>query len=285
MRASGAAAAVTGALSGVGEGGTTQRQADAAATRLLAAFAVPPGASRLHKMPALPAGWQLAGPVAPSTSYVADKPQLWQFTGSAAEVIAWEKSHVSRAFARNGTGAGSQRGTVIEDDAEFDLPAVPGEISERFLYVEAMNVGHGQTAIRADGIVYWLPPRPASERVPGTAASVTVSEQFGADLAGHSPVQVTINDQVRVPRLVALVNALPRYLVRSVSCPLYYFRMGLTLTFRATQGGPPMAVASTFRGCGAVHLTLNGRVQPQLGPDAPFTAEVLKLTGLRWKSS
>jgi hypothetical protein len=263
-----------------------QQRAEAAAAHLLAAFVTPPGASRLRTAPKLPKGWQLSGPVSPSESYVVDRSQVWQVTGSPAEVITWEQVHVSRALARNATGTGTLYGTVIEKDIEFDLPPVPGKIDGRSLRVEAVDLGNGQSAIRADAVVYWLPPRPASERVPGTAASVTVTEELGADLASsRPPAPVTITDPALVRRLVDLVNALPRDVTRAVSCPMYYYRMGLTLTFRATAGSLPEAVATTFRGCGAVLLTLSGQPQPQLGPESPFTAQVLKLTGLHWKLS
>jgi hypothetical protein len=265
---------------------TARQRAEAAATRLLAAFVTPPGASLLHKAPTLPKGWLLSGPVAPSEAYVVDRSQLWQVAGSPADVITWEQVHVSRALARNGTGTGSQWSTVVEKDIQFDQPPVPGQFDERFLRVEAITAGPGQTAIRADAVVYWLPPRPSGERVPGTAASVTIAERFGADLAAsRPPAPVTITDPALVRRLVDLVNTLPRDVTRAVSCPMYYYRMGLTLTFHAAAASPPVAVATTFRGCGAVLLTLAGQTQPQLGPESPFTAQVLKLAGLHWNLS
>jgi hypothetical protein len=58
---------------------------------------------------------------------------------------------------------------------------------------------------------------------------------------------------------------------------------GFTLTFRAVAGGPAVAVADGPAECGAVHLRLNGKDEPDLQPPGSYRATVLKITGLRWK--
>lgn len=68
-------------------------------------------------------------------------------------------------------------------DLVVDLPTVPAVptsrvpavLTSRDLFVQVVSAGHGKTAIRAESQVIWLPAKPAAERVPSAAESVTVT--------------------------------------------------------------------------------------------------------------
>jgi hypothetical protein len=124
----------------------------------------------------------------------------------------------------------------------------------------------------------WQPPRPASEVIPASVTVVTVaaSGPWPGNLAA-----VTITSVPVVRRLAALVNMLPVSTVsRGIPCPM---GVGFMLTFRDAVGGPAVAVAVGPAECGVVHLTLNGKGNPDLQPPGSYRATVLKITGLQWK--
>src|SRR5437868_4676458 len=63
-------------------------------------------------------------------------------------------------------------GTLIESQGDaFALSPVPGVLPQRQLVVTAMPY-RGQTALRTDAQVAWLPTRPATERIPPGARAV-----------------------------------------------------------------------------------------------------------------
>lgn len=124
----------------------------------------------------------------------------------------------------------------------------------------------------------WQPPRPASEVIPASVTVVTVAA-FGPWPGNRAPVTITSVPVVR--RLAALINTLPVSTVsRGIPCPM---GAGFMLTFRDAVGGPAVAVAVGPAECGVVHLTLNGKGNPDLQPPGSYRATVLKITGLQWK--
>ena len=122
------------------------------------------------------------------------------------------------------------------------------------------------------------PPRPASEVIPASVTVVTVAA-FGPWPGNRAPATITSVPVVR--RLAALINTLPVSTVsRGIPCPM---GVGFMLTFRDAVGGPAVAVAVGPAECGVVHLTLNGKGNPDLQPPGSYRATVLKITGLQWK--
>ncbi|MGH3291583.1 MAG: hypothetical protein ACRDP7_07240, partial [Trebonia sp.] len=123
-------------------------------------------------------------------------------------------------------------------------------------------------------MVVWQPPRPASEVIPASVTEVTIADP------GQLPQPAMITSLPAVRQLAALVNGLPLSSVaRDVPCPS---GTAFSLTFRASAGGPPVAVASGPGACGQVTLTLSGKHEPPLlPPDASaYRATVLKIAGL-----
>jgi hypothetical protein len=158
----------------------------------------------------------------------------------------------------------------------YSLPAIPGVLPQREMNVQAYDAGGGMTVIRADAMVSWQPPRAATEVIPASVRAVTVAAS--GPWPGN-PAAVTIRSASVARQLAALVNSLPVATPgRAVPCPM---AVGLTLTFSA-PGGQPAAVASGPAECGVVHLTLDGRDEPDLEPPAAYRATVLQLAGLHW---
>jgi hypothetical protein len=260
--------------SGFGQpSGTPRQRAAADARAILGEFAPPPGAVRLAGRPALPGGWGRYPVMGLNSTAQADAVGYWRARGAATALLAWEKAHISRSFSRQDVIIGPPSWNTV-----YSLPAVPGVLPVREMNVQVFDAGGGAVVIMADAMVSWQPPRPASEVVP---ASVTVVTIATAGPWPGNPAPVTITSPPVVRRLAALVNGLPVSTAgQGVPCPM---AIGFTLTFRAAAGGPPVAVADGPAECGAVHLTLNGKGEPDLQPPGSYAATVLKIAGLRWK--
>jgi hypothetical protein len=257
---------------------TPQQRAAADAASILASFVPPRGAVRLTAAPA--AASALARPPAIfATADVADRTSWWRVPGQPQAVLAWEAAHLPSRFTAAGrTTAGSPPSQWSE---QFTLPAVTGVLSARSLLLRAVSIAPGQTALRVDAEVTWIPVRPASERVPAAARAVTVAELPGLVVtARRLPAPVTITDPARVRELIAATDALPPQAGEHVLCPAG-FGNAVRLTFSARPGGPALAVAEAgLSGCGLVSFSVNGVPQPALSDGPSLAREALALAGL-----
>lgn len=252
---------------------TPKQRAAADARAILRQFVPPPGAVRLAKQPALPGGRGKYPGMSLNSTAQADAVGYWRVRGAATALLAWEKAHISRSFSRQDVIVGPPSWNTV-----YSLPAVPGVLPTREMNVQVYDVGGGLSVIMADAMVSWQPPRPASEVIP---ASVTVVTIAASGPWQGNPAPVTITSLPAVRRLAALVNGLPVSTAGTgVPCPM---GAGFTLTFRAVAGGPAVAVADGPAECGAVHLRLGGKDQPDLQPPGSYRATVLKIAGLHWK--
>jgi hypothetical protein len=252
--------------------GTPRQRAAADAAAILGEFVPPPGAVRLAKRPALPGGWGKYASMSVNSIAQVDAVGYWRVSGAALAVLAWEKTHISRSFSRRDVIMGPPSW-----NSEYSLPPVPGVLPGRVMNVQVYDVGGGVTVIMAAAMVSWQPPRPASEVIPDSVTLVTITP--AGPWQGGAPVTITSVPVVR--RLAALVNGLPVATAgEGIPCPL---SAGVTLTFRATAGGPAVAVSTGPAECGVMHLTLNGKDEPDLQPHGDYLAAVVKIAGLHWK--
>ena len=274
--ASTSASTAAGTAGASGTGNPEQR-AWADAEAIAAAFVPPPGARQLPKPPRLPGDWQLTSPSSfIVSSALADYPDWWIVPGQPRQVLAWEVAHLPRRFTAGDTSQGGGHW-----DEMFSLPPVAGVLTDRELVVEVADAGGGNTGIRVDGQVAWQPVRPASDLVPATARVVTLSEASDVDPHPKLAAPVTITDAHAVRRLTALVNELPLSTLGAASCPP---GIGdeLVLTFRASPGGPVLAIAQGPGPCGIMQFTLRGNVEPALQITGSFTQDALASAGLHW---
>jgi hypothetical protein len=204
----------------------------------------------------------------------------WRVPGSPQTVLSWEQAHLPGRFTMSGHGTSGS--PPAEWQEEFALPAVAGVLSERGLMINAVDAGGGQAALRVDAQVTWLPAKPASERVPAGAKVVTISATPGPMVGAKVPAPVTITNAGTVRRIASLADGLPVFPAGTVSCPIEVGK-ALQLTFRATPGGPPLAVVSAgLTGCQGVRLTVGGKQQPALAGGTALARQVLLIAGLRW---
>jgi hypothetical protein len=276
-----------------------KQRAEADAAAILAAFVAPPGA---RKLPGAPPGQAnelktIAGSSA-SPNWI-DKADFWQVKGDPQQVLAWTASHVGRSH----TGLGlitnlpvsGRPETVWERD--YVLPPVPAVEDSRELTVEVADAGNGQTAIRVDAQVTWLPAREASQTVPAAATAVSLSLIPDGSQDGKPPRPETITDPAAVRHLAAMVNSLPVFPPGPRECG---FGTGadLVLTFLAAPKGRVLATAFvTTAGCqqvmfatGATKITNDIETWMAAGVatlGVPYqghalAVSVLKTAGLNW---
>ena len=231
----------------------------------------PPGAVRLAKQPRLPGGWGSYGTMMMNSTAQADAAGYWRVTGRPTALLAWEKAHISRSYSRQDVVIGPPSWDTV-----YSLPAIPGVLPQREMNVQTYDAADGMTVIMADAMVSWQPPRPATEVIPASVRVVTIAAS-GPWRGNPRPVTITSASVVR--QLAALVNSLPVATVGKIPCGM---GAGFTLTFSA-PGGRPVAVANGPAECGVVHLTLNGKDEPDLQPPDSCGATVLKTADLHWQ--
>ena len=273
-------------------------QADAAA--ILAAFVVPPGA---RKLPGVPQGQAIV------LKYIADsgspnridRAGFWQVKGDPQQVLAWTAGHVGRSHTSFGVTTNlpvsGRPETVWEND--YVLPPVPAVEDTRELTVEVADAGSGQTAIRVDAQVTWLPAREASEMVPAAATAIAMSEIPDPNLNGKPPRPATITSPEAVRRIIAMVNSLPVFPPGPRECGAGTGEVAaLVLTFLAAPQGRVLATAYvSTEGCESVLLAVGSHKitndtrtwnAPEVtGLGVPFRGRafagtVLKTAGLKW---
>lgn len=185
--------------------------------------------------------------------------------------------------------------TVWEND--YVLPPVPAVEDTRELTVEVTDAGNGQTAIRVDAQVTWLPARHASEMVPVAATAIAMSVIPDGNLNRKPPQPVTITSPEAVRRIIAMVNSLPVFPPGPRECGPGG-AAALVLTFLAAPQGRVLATAFvSLEGCEQVLFavgsqkitndtgTWNARGVTALG--VPFhgnalAVTVLKTAGPKW---
>jgi hypothetical protein len=262
-----------------GPSASPRQRAVAEAARIMASFPRPPGAVRTGLIASLTQPGQR-----PGTPDLASMTRWWRVPGRPQAVLAWIRTHLPSGFTGDGTGFGPGSVTVNT----FALPAVPDVLTERELVVLAV-ASHGETAIRVDAQVVWLPARPAAERIPAGVTRITVTPVFGLNRnprAKRLDHAFTVTDPAKVARIVALVNGLTRFPDGSFSCPAD-FGGQMRLTFRVRPAGPVAAqLIAEYAGCGVVSVRIGGRDMPALseypesGPRLP--QRVLAIAGVSW---
>lgn len=258
---------------GVTKVSAPRQRALADAAYIVASFAAPPGARRLSRAPAADGG--VLGRSASPLPYEVDLTSWWQVPGQPESVLGWERAHLPRQFAPDGGSGGASR---VQDEY-FSLPAVPGVLYQRTMLVTVVAAGGGRTAVRVDGLVIWIPARPAAERVPASARVVSAEVLPGNEPGGglrKGPVLITAPARVR--RIIAFVNGLPLAQPEfPPSCPA--FSPGeVQVTFMARTGGPALAVfTADLMGC-YTEFTLHGKPEPTLS--LGVAPQLLALAGL-----
>jgi hypothetical protein len=222
----------------------------------------------------------------------------WRVPGQPQAVLRWLLAHEPRPWYGGGRGsfgpvgepgdvpsAGQRPADVYREwNDTFENFHEPAVIGAEELIVEEIQNGAGQTYTRVDSVVTWRTPRPPAERVPAGAKVVTITAEPMDGTAVPQGSPATITDPATVARIASLIDGLYR---GGQPCAPLPMPDRIELTFRATQGGPPLATADAdFRGCRQVRFSVPG------ASSLPLLAEVndrlvpaiLATAGLHWFS-
>lgn len=207
-------------------------------------------------------------------------------------VLSWISAHLPAGFTTAGSGSSTSRdssGALIESLGDaFALSPVPGVLPQRELVVTAMPY-RGQTALRTDAQVAWLPARSAAERIPSGIRAVTVTPVFGSNRNARLDRldrAFTVTDPAQVARIVALADGLTVYPPGIRTC-LADFGGAMRLAFLTRPGGQVLArFTAEYGGCGGVSVSISGKTQPALSTwttsGGVFQDRVLAIAGVRW---
>jgi hypothetical protein len=265
-----------------------RQRAAADAARIIADFPRPPGAVRTGLIASL------ASPgIGMGTTDIATATRWWRVPGQPKAVLSWVRAHLPAGFTPSGSGfsGSASPASAMSADSESDIFAlspVPAVLPQRQLVVTAVAY-RGQTALRTDAQVAWLPPRSAAEKIPSGVRAVTVTPVFGLnrdarlDRLDHA---FTVTDPAAVARIVALADGLTVYPPGVHPCPAD-FGGAMRLAFLARPGGPVLArFSAEYAGCGTVSVSVGGRGQPALSDWTTsgqlFQDRVLAIAGVRW---
>jgi hypothetical protein len=290
--------------------GPNQRRALADVDAILAKFIPPPGS---RKLPDAPRGswWELPMPGGIGPYYSVTDSTWWRVPGQPKAIATWEKAHSPRGLTPSGPnflgptevrpeagpppgrqpasppailvpGQGAPPGPANVYDSWSDgfwLPPVPHVLTWRNLFVEAIMNHLGQVYVRVDARVTWAADRPASEHIPATTRSVTISALLGAVSPGKAGAPVTVTDQGKVAAILALLNALPVY--SGPPCNLVPTD-GIRLVFRDASGQLLGAAVVPEASCTA-QLSLAGQaLQPALVDNPALVGDLLRIAGIHW---
>jgi hypothetical protein len=287
-----------------------EQRAAAEAASLLAAFRPPPGAARSGRL----AVSSLAqAPDVPLSPDLVTRTEWYRVPGKWQAVFAWILAHPPGGLTLAGSGGvqvvrGAGGGLRIGPgsqapcrfiappvpasgpsaacfggwDVEFSRSPVPGVLAQGLLEISVAGDGNGRAAVRVDAVDIWIPAKPAGERIPVSAKVVTIAPVWGVGpVTAARPVTVT--NPATVARIAAVIDDLPVFPPGTVmSCPMFQGR-GMRLTFRASAGGPVLAVIQgDTSGCGTVSVTINGRSMPTLSDATAMQQQILAIAGAHW---
>jgi hypothetical protein len=139
----------------------------------------------------------------------------------------------------------------------------------------------GQTVIRVDAVVTWIPGKSVAERIPASAVSVTITGYPGLDPArGEKTRSAVVTAGATVRKIATLVDGLQLASAGAFSCPADTGR-SLRLVFRSVHGAELAVLVVPANGCQFVSVTIGGAPLPGLGGQG-FANEVLSSSSLHW---
>jgi hypothetical protein len=254
--AAGAWAAAPSTTSGANANKAAARS-DAAA--LLARLTLPAGAQSSATEPRGDGGALASPGERPATPNLVDDHVWWLVPGSSKAVLSFIEKHTPAGSKLDETGSSNiAPGYRL---VGYSWPARAGVLSSRELVVEVVSLKGGSTALRADALVVWMTPRPASERIPRLVRRLQVTV-LSAKRTTEGPLTFTSSKQVSGVR--SLIDRLPVAQPGAVACPAD-FAIRVRLAFYSARSARPVAVADVDpSGCQGVALTIKGRSQPPL---------------------
>jgi hypothetical protein len=230
---------------------------------LLTRISIPPGAK---PAPKLAAGLSVGAH------------RVWRIRLPYRTVLRFfERQHPRGAVAQSGMLVGLVRVFGRNRELSWSFRPIRAFISSRMLKVTVLALSPDVTGVRVEVDDIWR-VRPASERVPAGARTITIRRARWQNLA---PIYRRLTQPAQVRRVVRWFDALPLFKpVFGYHCPLIRYSPPTVITFLSARNRV-LAEASivgpgTGGACGSgIAVTVRGRPEPMLVGD--FLERVLAL--------
>jgi len=151
------------------------------ADRLLSLARLPKRATPLGTLPR-----SLSQPnmgVAVATTLI-DQHQAWQVPMSMDALARWVRGHAPAHLQASGSSSSTDRRGLVARGFSFDDRAGSDAWEQASLIVSIASIGAGSSAIRLDGMVVWLDPRPQRDSARGHRVHLDVADACPRSLAG-----------------------------------------------------------------------------------------------------
>lgn len=205
---------------------------------------------------------------------------------AAPKVAVWLRHHPTSGTRTTDYGTSHAHGRPVEWSVTENFAPVRALFDNRALVFSIAELHGGQSAIRVDAQVTWLPAKPPGDLI-GLTGAVTVSLSAGLNPGEGRHPPVTVTDPAKIAPIKHHLNALEVFPSGTRLCPAD-FGQYLTISFEHEADAAPFATARVdTSGCQIVQIRRLGRiVEPPLwGIDrithASFAAFVGRLVGIR----
>lgn len=253
-----------------GRARSNEQAAKREAVSLLGDLSLPNGATQARRDPS--ESNALASTARLSSPELVDRHRFFVLPQAPPEVVAWVRSHQPPGARLEGhwSGVPALAGWT------FALTPQGGRLSAIRLVVELAAAKGGGTALRVDGEVTWVRPRPRSERIPRGVKVVSV---VLTDRSRHISLHRTLADRRSVRRAISIVEGLPLYQGGIRRCPPDRHRNTIVhMRFRKRRASKPVAtVTIDDNSCTSVRLRVHGHAEPALSGADEATQELRAL--------
>jgi hypothetical protein len=213
-----------------------------------------------------------------ASSDLVDDHRYWRVPGSPQSVVNWISAHAPAGSSSSGfTLYGLPFSTPQVSYNAFGFASSAGHVEDRTLAVEVTSAVGGGSAVRADGEAVWTLTRPAWERIPSDARSVTVRATQGPRI---SSLPVTLTAPAKLAAIARLLDRLPVRQPAASACP-GDDGVGLELSFRAAANSRPVArVDADPEGCEGIGFSIGKRAGPGLAGGGELADLLGRLGGM-----
>jgi hypothetical protein len=258
-------------------------RAAADATKLLATFALPPGATLSAQEPAGDGGQLQGAFTTPVTPNLVDDHRFYVVSTDLADTAAWFVSHVPPGATAGGVGsADSVSQGAISQEVTYTWPSLDGTQIGRRTSASIVPLAQGGSAIRLDAQETWQSTKSAAQQVPRDITRITIAQTcpaLGGDVI-RGPIDVTAAKTVAALR--GDLDALKPVLPGEISCPAGNDSEVLLELFTRGDASPAMVVDAEVGGCSPTIVRRGSSVVGPLLSGGSLVEQIDTLFGVTW---
>lgn len=259
------------------------------AVRLLSSLHLPPGSKESATAPAGSAVTLKEPFTIAASPDLVDLTRYYTVPLAPAAVVAWLKTRHPKEATLGGSGTVSGPGGTYAWELGLTWPLAKVQprtssssgqvIDSAGIAIEAISLSAGQSALRVDAEVTWLPAKNKADLVPFGMKLLTAS------VPGSKTAAVTTHSRSVIERLRKAIDALPVASPGARSCPADLFGHTVRLVFASHAGVAPAAVVQADEsGCGFVSIMVGGKTGRALSGGVGIFDLAARLLGIKASS-